>query len=86
MPEKPKTWSKSDIPTTEDMGTYLSRIRAVRSAFSAVSGFPEVPENMNHLTVEKANDIERVLLIAHSTIGNLEKGRMYSGELQAGGF
>lgn len=86
MPGKPKTWDKSDMPTPEDMKTYLSRIRAVRSAFSAVSGFPEVPENMSHLTVEKANDIERVLLRVHETIERLEKSRVYSGELQAGGF
>ena len=86
MSEKPKIWGILDIPTPAEMEAYLARIRAARSAFSGVAGAPEIPGDMGHLTVEAANDIERALLWAHETIGRMEISRVYSGELQAGGF
>lgn len=86
MATKPKIWAKQDIPTPGEMETYLARIRAVRGAFPGVSTLPRVPEDMDHLTLESANDIERVLLLVQNTLGRLEKSRVYSGELQSGGF
>lgn len=85
MPTKPKIWTKKDMPSPSEMEEYLARIRAVKGSFPGL-GFPEIPEDMDHLTAETANDIERVLLMAHNTIGALEKSRVYSGELQSGGF
>lgn len=85
MPTKPKIWTKKDMPSPSEMEEYLARIRAVKSSFPGF-GFPEIPENMDRLTAETANDIERVLLMAHNTIGSLEKSRVYSGEIQSGGF
>lgn len=86
MPTKPKTWTKEDMPTPTEMDGYLNRVRAVRNCFQQISGFPDIPESMDHLSIEAANNIERALLMVHETIGNIEKGRVYSGELQAGGF
>lgn len=86
MLKKPKIWTKQDIPTPAEMEEYLDRIRAVKSAFSGISGMPEVPADMDHLTFEEANDMERTLLMVRRTMGTLAKSRVYSGELQAGGF
>lgn len=86
MPTKPKTWAKEDMPTPAEMEEYLARIRSTKDCFPQISGFPEIPEDMNHLSVEGANNIERLLLMVHDTIGNIEKSRIYSGELQSGGF
>lgn len=85
MPTKPKIWTKQDMQRPPEMQEYLNRIRAVKGSFPGLR-FPEIPEDMDRLTVETANDIERVLLMAHNTIGALEKSRVYSGELQSGGF
>ena len=41
---------------------------------------------MSRLTFEAANDIERVLLLVYGFLVGLEKSRVYSGELQSGGF
>lgn len=86
MPTKPKTWAKTDMPSPAEMEEYLARIRAVRMAAPGISNFPELPENTDDLTVDTANDLEWTLLIAHRTIEALEKSRVYSGELQSGGF
>lgn len=86
MPTKPKTWAKEDMPTPVEMEGYLNRVRATMGCFQQISGFPDISENMDHLSIEAANNIERALLMVHSTIGNIEKSRVYSGELQSGGF
>lgn len=85
MPTKPKIWTKKDMPSPSEMEEYLNRIRAVKGSFQGLR-FPNIPEDMDHLTVEAANNIERILLAAHNTIRALEKSRVYSGELQSGGF
>lgn len=86
MLTKPKTWAKEDMPTPVEMDEYLDRIRSTKDCFSQISGFPELPENMKNLSYKTANDIEQLLLMVHNTIGNIKKSRVYSGELQAGGF
>lgn len=86
MPTKPKTFVKEDMPTPAEMAEYLTRIRSAKDCFPQISGFPEIPEDMNHLGIEGANNIERLLLMVHNAIGNMEKSRVYSGEMQSGGF
>ncbi len=89
MPEatrKPREWTIKDIPAAGEMEAYLTRIRDVKSAFPNIAGFPELPEDMSRLTFEAANDIERVLLLVYGFLVDLEKSRVYSGELQSGGF
>lgn len=82
----PKTWRKEDIPTPNEMEVYLSRIQAVRDAFPGVSDFPPLPADMNKLTFEEANNLERVLLRVHETITQMKNSRVYSGETASGGF
>lgn len=81
-----ESWTTRDIPSPAEMEAYLAPIRAAREAFPGVSGFPELPETMDHFTFETANDLERVLVIVHGTLMALNKSRVYSGELQGGSF
>lgn len=83
---KPRAWTMEDIPAAGEMEAYLTRIRDVKSAFPNIAGLPELPEDMSRLTFEAANNIERVLLLVYDVLGDLEKSRVYSGELQSGGF
>ena len=84
MPSKPKRWTMHDVPTREEMAAYLAHIQAVRDALPDIPAFPPLPESMDRLTVEGANEIERFLEEACGMITNIEKGWFYSGEIAAG--
>lgn len=88
MPAKPKIWTKHDIPAQEEteLAAILARVRAVRDALPLPFGTPQLPPDMDGLTFEGANDIERILLAANETIDRMKQSRVYSGEFQAGGF
>lgn len=57
-------WTMWDIPTSSDMGRYLSNIKAIRDYYSIEN---EIPSSMNNLTYEGANNIEKILLAAYSS-------------------
>ena len=86
-PTLKKIWTIHDIPTPPDMEAYLAYIRAAMDIFPNTE-FPPLPENMNNLTFEGANNIERVLLKVGELVAEIQKNRsrIYSGELQSGGF
>lgn len=85
MPTKPKIWTMGDVPRPSEAAVFLARVQAARDAFRKAEGFPELPPDMDRLTFEEANDIERALLRVQETIGRLEKSRVYSGEFLTGG-
>lgn len=58
----PKTdWTEHDVPTKTDVDAYLSNLSTLRAAFSVIQGTPSVPDDLNNMTVEMANDIEKIL-------------------------
>ena len=59
-------WSMWDIPTSSDMERYLDNVETIKNHFGI--GI-ELPESMNHLTVESANNIEKVLVAGYERIG-----------------
>lgn len=64
-------WGIWDIPTVTQMDRYLGNVVAIRNAAFRVdntSGLPELPDSMDFLTWETANNIEKTLYIA-STLG-----------------
>lgn len=87
MPETspPRPWTLQDIPTTQTMSGYLTMIQAVRNFLPSGTKAPGVPENMNSLTHQKANDIEKILLEANRVVDNLENSWFACGEIDAGG-
>lgn len=85
-PSPPQPWTLQDIPTAQTMNAYLSMIQAVRQFLPSGINAPEVPENMNGLTYQKANDIEKILLEANRVIDNLENSWFACGEMDTGGF
>ena len=56
-----RSWSAGDIPTVAQMTAYLADITKMRGAIAMLSTTPSVPSGMDDLTVEEANDIERIL-------------------------
>lgn len=55
----PKTdWTETDTPATEQMEVYLSNVEALRKVWDTESA---LPETMDELTIDGANEIERLL-------------------------
>jgi len=78
----PKTdWTAEDIPTQAQMATYLNNVKALKDGFY---GTIDLPETMDKLTVEGANNIERLLCEIEQNIRNLIEAWFYCGELYCG--
>lgn len=82
----PKIYTIRDIPRPPDMADYLSRVRAVSERLAELPETPSPPPDMEHLTYQRANDIELALLGAERAIHAMEKSWIYSGEIESGGF
>lgn len=75
-------WSLWDIPVESDMERYLGNVVFVRDTVLTMNStveFPTLPDSMSALTLEGANNIEKVLEIAYryaigDTRGELGKG------------
>ena len=57
-------WGMWDIPRASDMTRYLSNIRSIKNKYGI--NIP-LPDSMNHLTYETANNIEKILLAAYQS-------------------
>nr|DAE47306.1 MAG TPA: hypothetical protein [Caudoviricetes sp.] len=77
-------WQVSDIPTQESMTAYLADVAALRAALTVAAGTPEVPEDMDQLTWQEANDIEQILVDVDELLTRMAAAWFYSGELYAG--
>lgn len=65
----PKTdWAEGDIPTSEQLDTYLANVRALRAVLTLPSDTPTVPASMQGLDWQKANDIEKILAMLEAAI------------------
>lgn len=85
VPVSPKIdWTDSDIPKKSDMQTYLEDVEILRSALTVLPETPEVPEDMEGLTYEEANDIERILLAVDDLITKMINSYFYSNEIFSG--
>lgn len=81
----PKTdWQEIDIPSKQDMDSYLADIVTLRGALSLWSNAPQAPVSMQKLTWEEANAIESILLAVDETITRMSQAWFYSGDLYAG--
>jgi len=59
----PKTdWSVNDIPTPEQLQHYLDNVAVIRGVMDVYRSTPLVPNDMDGLTYEDANDIEKILV------------------------
>lgn len=85
VPVNPKIdWLESDIPTYSDMEIYLNNVEIIRGTLTVPTATPEVPEDMETLTYEEANDIERILLAVDALITNMINAYFYSNEIVCG--
>jgi len=78
----PKTdWQINDIQRATGMEQYIADLNALKDGFY---GTVPLPDGMDDLTPEAANNIERLLLEIEQSINNMAAALFYSGELFAG--
>lgn len=75
-------WTMTDFPTASDMKIYLDNIRLIRSCLP--TNIPQVPADMDKLSYEEANTIERILILIDDVITNIMDNIFYSNEIYAG--
>lgn len=77
-------WYEFDIPTESQMQQYLGNVAKFRSILQTAPSTPEVPEDMQKLTISDANAIEQILVDVEQILTNMISAWFYSGELYAG--
>lgn len=77
-------WQDTDIPTREDMTTYLANVAELRSALAILSTTPPVPDDMIDLTWQEANAIEQILVDVDDLLTRMSQAWFNSGDLYAG--
>lgn len=76
-----KNWNMSDLPNVNDMERIRSNVNAIKTAFHA---YTDVPENLNYMTIEKANDIEKILSEIDFLTKNMISSFRYSNTFNSG--
>ena len=64
-------WALTDIPLESDMERYLANVVAIRDHYASLTDaldFPTLPDTMNGLTVEGANNIEKTLELIYNRV------------------
>lgn len=77
-------YAMQDIPIVTQMAQYLSDLETLREAFSVFTTTPAVPEDMDDLTVDEANNIEKILRDLDTLITYMVAAFVYSGEVYSG--
>lgn len=77
-------WTEDDIPKESDMAHYLADLTTLRGILAVMPTTPEVPEDMDGLTYQEANNIEQILLDIDSLITRMMAAWFYCGDLYCG--
>lgn len=81
----PKTnWVMEDIPRFSDMHKYLDEVDTLRQQIALYKSTPKTPPDMEFLTWEEANDIEKILQDIDMLLSFMEQAWFYSGDLYSG--
>ena len=78
-------WYPDDIPNEERMAQYRSNVAALRGALTVYASTPPVPPDMEGLTWQEANDIERILADVYAQIQIMKKTPCTCGASVCGG-
>jgi hypothetical protein len=78
------TWTVSSIPTADDLAYYLRSVSNIREALSRFETTPPAPTYTGTLSIDEANNIEKILIDVEILINNMLATRVYCGEVMAG--
>ena len=81
----PKTdWSESDWLTPGASVVYLADLAELRRQFAMMQTTPNVPDDMERLTYQEANNIEKILEDIDTLLTNASLAWYFSNELSSG--
>ena len=81
----PKTdWKDEDWVGPAAQAVYLGYLDELRSQFAMMQTTPPVPNDMEKLTYQEANDIEKILEDIDRLLTNASQAWFYSGDLFSG--
>ena len=81
----PKTdWKDEEWIDPEAQAVYLGDLAELRKQFAMMKSTPTVPPDMEGLTWQEANDIERILQDIDALLTNITAAWFYSGDLFSG--
>lgn len=81
MIEKDPFWYELDKPSVSLMVQYLSNVLTI---YNTILSDPELPETMENLDYNGANQIEQALVAVQNAIQRMESTWFYSGEIFCG--
>ena len=80
----PKTdWKDDDWVGPAAQAVYLGYLTELRSQFAMMQTTPPVPNDMEKLTYQEANDIEKILEDIDRLLTNAAQAWFYSGDIYA---
>ena len=80
----PKTgWKDDDWVDPAAQAVYLGYLAELRSQFAMMHTTPPVPNDMEKLTYQEANDIEKILEDIDRLLTNASQAWFYSGDIYA---
>ena len=77
-------WALSSIPTAEDLTHYLKCVSNIREALTLFANTPPAPADTGALSIDEANNIEKILIDVETLINNMLASRLYCGDVFAG--
>ena len=77
-------WTVASIPTAADLTYYLKCVSNIREAMAQFENTPPAPTDTGALSIDEANDIEKILIDVETLINNMLASRYYCGDVYAG--
>lgn len=74
-------WSISDIPNQGQLSVYLSNLSKLRNVLNVLVTTPAVPPDMEGITWQEANDIEKILADIDWILNQMEKSFLRCGHV-----
>lgn len=69
-------WSASEFPTYEELERIRNNVKILKEVYFSLT---QIPENLDYMTYEKANDIEKILFEIDKILGDMESNFVYCG-------
>ncbi len=76
-----RSWSMEDLPSQSDIARYFMNVRTIRNAMPVWKTTPNAPTGVSGFDMEKANNLEQILLDVEQILNYAKHAWFYSGDL-----
>lgn len=75
-----------DLPTFNALNDYIYNIKSIQNVLPKFPSMPEAPDNLDKLTYQTANNIEKIVVQVYKEYENITKAWIQSGQINSGFF